>query len=256
MPSATDYSQKKKNLRRWLTVYGRNVVESSLSDSSLTPKILHLADSNRASGSLDRLVTAAEGRGLEIRYHSRDALSRISKNKQQDQGVALDIECPRFSDLGDFLASVSGEQQTLFLLDRITNQQNLGMIIRSLTAAGVSGMIIPEDGCAPLGPLVIKASAGTLFQAPILRCTTSLEAVNLVKDYGFKQYALSSHASDNLFTSVFPPRRTLILGNETDGVSKVIEDLCDSVIAIPMHNGVESLNVAVTAALIAYHLDK
>ena len=256
MQDSQQYRDRKKALRKWLTVYGRNPVEACLQDSALVPKVLHLADSNQDSAKLDRLVAQAKARGCEIRIHSRDALARISKNKKQDQGVALDIECKLFDDLATFIASNSHEERSLILLDRVTNPQNLGMIIRSATAASINGIIVPEKGCAPLGPLVAKASAGTLFHAPILRCETTLSALTELNRAGYTSYVLSSHAKANVFEHEYPAKRVVILGNESEGVSKEVEAKASSALRIPMSNQVESLNVAVTAALIAYHLNQ
>lgn len=256
MQDSQQYRDRKKALRKWLTVYGRNPVEACLQDSTIAPKVLHLADSNQGSAKLDRLRAQAQARGCEIRVHSRDALSRISKNKKQDQGVALDIECRLFNDLATFLASAPQTERSLILLDRVTNPQNLGMIIRSATAANISGIIVPEKGCAPLGPLVAKASAGTLFHAPILRSETTLNALTELSRAGYTSYVLSSHAKANVFEHEYPAQRVVILGNESEGVSKEVEAKASSALRIPMSNKVESLNVAVTAALIAYHLNQ
>ncbi len=256
MRDSTDYQAKKQALRRWLTVYGRNPVEACLLDSHLQPKVLHLADSNQRSDKLDRLTQLARQRGCEVRFHNRDELARISKNKKQDQGVALDVECSRFNDLGAYLQANRDTSCKLILLDRVTNPQNLGMILRSVTAAGIAGVVVPERGCAPLGPLVAKASAGTLFHAPILRCHSSQEALDLLLQAGFTGYTLSSHSTTNFFQTSLAKNAVFVLGNESDGVSPDIESRCQAKVKIPMHNGVESLNVAVTAALIAYYLDK
>jgi len=256
MRDSTDYQTKKQALRRWLTVYGRNPVETCLQDSTLQPKVLHLADSNQMSEKLERLTQLANKRGCEIRFHSRDALARISKNKKQDQGVALDVECRAFSDLSAFLHSSTAPACKLILLDRVTNPQNLGMILRSITAAGIDGVIVPEQGCAPLGPLVAKSSAGTLFHAPVLRCHSSSEALDLVLQAEFTCYTLSSHSSADFFKENIPSRAVFVLGNESEGVAPDIEARCRAKVKIPMHNGVESLNVAITAALIAYYFDK
>lgn len=256
MRDSTDYQTKKQALRRWLTVYGRNPVEACLQDHKLQPKVLHLADTNQKSDKLDRLTELAQGRGCEVRLHSRDALARISKNKKQDQGVALDVECQAFNDLSVFLKSYASGPCRLILLDRVTNPQNLGMILRSITAAGIPGVIVPERGCAPLGPLVAKASAGTLFHAPVLRCNSSTEALDLLLQSGFTCYTLSSHTESNFFAEHLPDRAVFVLGNESEGVAADIASRCQAKVKIPMHNGVESLNVAVTAALIAYYLDR
>ena len=117
-----------------LTLFGRKPALEALLDPSLTIHCLHLADSNRPAGIIAQITAEAERRGAEIRYHDRLALSRISKNGRQDQGVALDVVCPQFMSLSTFLNRSSAPQRVL-ALDGVTNPQNVGMIIRSAVAA-------------------------------------------------------------------------------------------------------------------------
>jgi 23S rRNA (guanosine2251-2'-O)-methyltransferase len=126
------------------------------------------------------------------------------------------------------------------------------MIIRSACAGNIDGILLPQKGNAQIDPLVIKASAGTLFRAPILRCENLKKALEAFQAAGSTICSLSSHAQQQLKN--FQPKGACIyvLGNESDGVSKEIEALCNERVCIPMNNGVESLNVAVTAALIAF----
>ena len=149
-------------------------------DSSLAIHCLHLADSNRPTGIIAQIIAAAEKRQVAVRYHDRQALSRISKNGRQDQGVALDVICPGFLSLEAFLA-LPEKPRTLLAIDGVTNPQNVGMIIRSAAAAAIDGLLYPKRGIASLGPLVIKASAGNVFRAPIIRCETTTSAVSTLK---------------------------------------------------------------------------
>jgi 23S rRNA (guanosine2251-2'-O)-methyltransferase len=126
------------------------------------------------------------------------------------------------------------------------------MIIRSVCAGNIDGLIIPRKGCAALSPLVIKASVGTVFKAPLLHCETLAQGLGALRDRGVTICTLSSHAKQSLFE--YQPQQSVvyILGNETEGVSEEVQKLSDQQLSIPMNNGVESLNVAVTAALIAF----
>ncbi|MFO1388988.1 23S rRNA (guanosine(2251)-2'-O)-methyltransferase RlmB [Cellvibrio sp.] len=250
------YLEKKKFFDGLLTVYGRKPVLEALQDKSTNIHRLHLADSNKSAGILDEIIELAKSKGAEIVYHNRTALSRISKNASQDQGVAADLICRGFQTYDAFLAKQAAQQTkqtfTLLALDGISNPQNLGMIIRSACAGNIDGILLPQHGSAQIDPLVIKASAGTVFRAPILRCKNLAEALKEFKAEGALVCSLSSHAKSTL--KEFNPEQSCIyvLGNETEGVSKEVSQLCNESVRIPMNNGVESLNVAVTAALIAF----
>lgn len=251
MNDTTDYRQRKAFFDSLLTIYGRKPVLEALQDSNLPIYSLHLAKSNKAGGIIDEIIDLADRRNIPIQWHDKKALSRISKNAKQDQGVAADLQLSTWQKLDDFITGTSTNSFRIVALDGITNPQNLGMIIRSVCAAGIDGLVLPRKGCAALSPLVIKASAGTLFKTRLLHCESLTNALETLKPVAML-CTLSAQAEESLFD--FRPQGSVvyILGNETDGVSPAIEALADKQLSIPMANGVESLNVAVTAALVAF----
>jgi 23S rRNA (guanosine2251-2'-O)-methyltransferase len=254
MTDSAAYREKKTFFDQVLTVYGRKPVLEAVRDPQLKCHALHLAESNRDNDILREIVQLARDRDIAVRYHSREALARISRNRKQDQGIALDILCPAFRGLGVYLDTLAGvdRPQRLLALDGINNPQNLGMVIRSATAAGMEGVIWTRRGNAGLGPLVIKASAGTLYRAPLLIADSLPEALRDCKNRGMEVCILAADAREDLFHHRPPSHCVYVLGNETEGVSGPVKKLADTRLGIPMSNGVESLNVAVTASLIAY----
>jgi 23S rRNA (guanosine2251-2'-O)-methyltransferase len=246
------YLEKKRFFDSLMTVYGRKTVLEALQDSSTLIYRLHLAKSNKPAEILSEITDLAKQKGAEIIYYDRQALSRISKNSSQDQGVAADLQLRGYQLYDEFLRTNTTKNYTLLALDGVHNPQNLGMIIRSACAGNIDGILLPQKGNAQIDPLVIKASAGTVFRAPLLRCKDLPQALQDFKEAGAVICALSSHATTELkkFTPTAPC--IYVLGNETEGVSASVEKLCNEIVRIPMNNGVESLNVAVTAALIAF----
>jgi 23S rRNA (guanosine2251-2'-O)-methyltransferase len=258
MPASSDYREKKSFFDRVLTVYGRKPVLETLENKTLVCHALHLAHSNREAGIVTDIKHRAEALGVPVKFHSREELARISKNGKQDQGVAVDVLCPSFRGLADFLEQPSVQPRRLLALDGITNPQNLGMIVRSAAAGDVDGILLPRKGTAALGPLVIKASAGTLYRAPLLLCDALPEALRLCQEHGAQVCTLDAGAALSLFEHKGHDFSIYVLGNETEGVSAAVSALADTRLSIPMRNGVESLNVAVTASLIAFgnYLDR
>jgi len=252
MNNSQAYNEKKKNFDRLITVYGRNVVLEILDEKDITVSKVHLADSNKRDGAISKIETLCKKKDIEILYHSKQALSRISKNAKQDQGVAADIEASSYLSSRDFLQKDKSSYRYI-ALDSIHNPQNLGMIIRSVAAGFVDGIILPKKGSAKISPLVIKASAGTLFKTSILYCDDLENTLPEFKKNGADIYALSSHASESLFDLKLGEKTIFVLGNESEGVCKEVQNLSNKTLSIPMQNGVESLNVAVTAALLAYY---
>ncbi|MEM8491159.1 MAG: RNA methyltransferase [Pseudomonadota bacterium] len=245
--------------QRLITVFGRNAVRETLEDLKLDVRALHLATSNRESSDIERLRKLAEQRSIPIFDHARDDLARISRNKKQDQGVALDVYCPKMAPLEAFLNERKKDDDApscVIGLDGVSNPQNYGMIIRSAVAAGVDGILCTRKGNPALGPLVLKASAGTAFRAPLLRCESPHQAARQMVDCGYALYRMSANAPTDLYSNTFSPaqRSLFILGGETAGISGKLTALPGENVAIPMSNSIESLNVAVSASLLCFEL--
>ena len=247
MKDSQEYIDKKAFFEKIITLYGRNVVIEVLQDNSVNVHKLHMAESNKTDGAIKTILSLAKSRDIEISFHDKNALSRISKNSKQDQGVAIDIISKSYQNAKEIKNLTAFR---LIALDGIQNPQNLGMIIRSCAAGNVDGIILPKKSSAKISPLVIKASAGTLFKLPVYFCN-ALEDI-LPDLNNTKIYSLSSHAKSSMYNVNATTKSIFILGNESDGVSPEVEKLCNDSISIPMKRGVESLNVAVTASLIAF----
>ena len=269
--SSNNYRTRKAQFDNMLTIFGRKPVLEVLEDPAISVHCLHLASSNKSAGIIEKILQRASQRNIPIRYHDKRALSRISRNSKQDQGVAADLNLAHYQQLDQFLANYEPRASDRFIaLDQVTNPQNLGMIIRSIAASNIQGLLLPNRGSATLGPLVIKASAGTLFKCPIIRCESLSSAMQQLKQRTIRSIALSGNideserqnaraskplsrfASDisNAEQAEYP--LLFLLGNETHGLSNEILEQADELAYIPMNNGVESLNVAVTAGIIAF----
>ncbi len=247
MQDSQEYKEKKAFFEKIITLYGRNVVVEILQDNSIEIHKLHMANSNKPDGAIKKILRLAKERNIQITHHDKNTLSRISKNAKQDQGVAIDIisksylNAMKLKELNSF---------RLIALDGIHNPQNLGMIIRSCAAGNIDGIILPKKNSAKISPLVVKASAGTLFKLPIYFCD-KLE--DILKDmHNTDIYALSLDATESIYNVKENKKSIYVLGNESEGISKEITELCNKKLLIPMQRGVESLNVAITAALIAF----
>lgn len=233
---------------RFVTVYGRKPVLEALADGRLTVDKLLLAENARGPG-VQELVAAAARRGVEVRRVPAQQVTRISRNGRHDQGVVADVVAPGLRRLDtEAAAELAGP---VLVLDGITNPQNVGMILRTATAAGLTGVVLPRAGVADLGPLVIKASAGVAFEAPVLRADDAGSAVELLRAGGFRVFGLAQHAPRSLWDArPFPERAAFVLGSENAGLSVAV----DEEISIPMAGRVDSLNVAVAAGVLCFEL--
>lgn len=248
MNDSAEYLEKKRFFDSLITLYGRNVAVEVLRDETVQIHKLHLSKSNRIDETINEIIDLAEMRGVEIKYHTKEALSRISKNSAQDQGVAIDVKAHNYRSASQIETDLPGPFR-LLALDGINNPQNLGMIVRSAAASRIDGIVLPKKNSTKLSPLVMKASAGTLFKIPIYYCDTLSEILSL-KETAF--ITLSSHAKDDIYSLKIPSKAVFVLGNESEGVSDTVMKASTHSVSIPMYRGVESLNVAVTAGIVSF----
>jgi len=127
------------------------------------------------------------------------------------------------------------------------------MILRTAAAAGIDGVVLPRQGTAGLGPLVIKAGSGMVFAVPHLDVASIEDAVEQLTDAHFSIIGLDA-GGDDLFTTELSERSAFVLGNESVGLSSTALAALDQRVAMPLFNGVESLNVAAAAAVLSYEL--
>ncbi|MFC5995591.1 TrmH family RNA methyltransferase [Pseudonocardia hispaniensis] len=237
----------------FITVYGRKPVLEALGDAALQVDKVIIADTAR--GEPVRAITAAaRARGVPVKRASAHRVKVLAGNGRHDQGVLADVVAPRMAPVAEFLSRLGpGRRAAVLVLDRVTNPANVGMVLRSSTAAGLDGVLLPRRGVPAIDPLVVKASAGVAFAAPVLRSSTAEEGCAALRAAGFGVFGLDSHGAC-LLDADLPERVALVLGNETDGLSEPVRAELDGALAIPMYGGVESLNVANAAAVAAYEL--
>ncbi|OLT46530.1 RNA methyltransferase [Saccharomonospora sp. CUA-673] len=247
---------------RFLTVYGRKPVLEALADPELEVDKVILADSAGGPGAAE-IQRAAKDAGVPVQRASAHRVKVLAGNGKQDQGVLADVVAPRMRRLDHALGEHPVPTPVL-VLDGITTPANVGMILRTATAAGLGGIVVPRRGVATLDPLVIKASAGVTFRAPLLRCATALDAVEQLTESGYSVYALGSEGSSStssgsdavtgLFEADLPARSAFVLGGETEGVDPEVAHYVASWLSIPMPGDAESLNVSAAAAVLCFDL--
>jgi 23S rRNA (guanosine2251-2'-O)-methyltransferase len=236
---------------RFVTVFGRKPVLEALGDTALRVDKVVLADTARGAAARE-IIDAAAARSVRVERASPHRVKVLAGNGKQDQGVLADVVAPRMRRLTAALAGAP--PRTVLLLDGITTPANVGMILRTATAAGIEGIVVPRRGVASIDPLVVKASAGVAFHAPVLRCFTAAEAAAELRAAGYPLFALDGAARRTIFDADLPERAAYVLGGETGGVSREVLDHVSGTLSIPMSGGVESLNVASAAAVLCFEL--
>lgn len=238
---------------RFITVYGRKPVQEALDDTGLHVDKVVVAEGLRGEP-VRTILDAARRRGVPVQRASAHRVKVLAGNGRHDQGVLADVVAPRMEPVEAFLDALDpGAPAAVLVLDRLTNPANVGMVLRSATAAGLDGVLLARRGLPSIDPLVVKASAGVAFRAPVLRAGTVEEGCAALRGAGFALFGLDA-GGGSLLDADLPPRVALVLGNESDGLSPEVRELLDGLLGIPMGNAVESLGVASAGAVAAFEL--
>lgn len=231
-------------------MYGRKPVLEALDDPRLEVDKVLLADNARGLAARE-IIDAADRRGVKVQRATAQRVKVLAGNGRHDQGVLADVVAPRMLPLG---RALENRPERVLLLDGITTPANVGMILRTATAAGMDGIVVPRRGVASIDPLVVKASAGVAFRAPVLKCATAVEAAAELCEAGYPLFALDAGSPDTIYRADLPQRAVYVLGGETEGISDDVRPFVSGWLSIPMAAGVESLNVASAAAVLCFEV--
>ena len=137
-------------------------------------------------------------------------------------------------------------------MGELQDPHNVGAIIRSAAAFGVSGVLMPEHNQAPITGAVVKVSAGMAFRIPLVRIGNINTVIRDLKERGFWVYGLDGEAKTSIVDESFDAPTVFILGNESKGIREKTAELCDVMLSIPMHPQCESMNVASSTSVALY----
>jgi len=224
-----------------MIVYGRNVAKEILKNNKKVKKIMIQKD----FGDKD-ILSIIENRKLNYEIMNKNDLLRFEKYSHQ--GIILDIEDFIYSDLQELL---DDENSTVVILDHIEDPHNLGAIIRTCEAAGISGIIIPKDRSVCVNSTVMKTSAGALENMKISLVTNLNSTIKKLKQHGFWIVGTDMEGTD--FRKIdYSGKCAIVIGNEGNGLSKSVYDSCDFIAKIPMYGKINSLNASVATGIVIY----
>ncbi len=153
----------------------------------------------------------------------------------------------------DFMASLDVRKNpAIAILGEVQDPHNVGAIIRSAAAFGLSGVLIPEHNQAPVTGAVVKSSAGMAFRIPIVTIGNVNNTLKVLKGKGFWIYGLAMNGSVSVNTEAFNAPSAFVVGNEGTGLREKTLATCDVTLSIPIHARAESLNAATAAAVVFY----
>ncbi len=230
-------------------IAGRHPVEELLASARQRPRKVLFADSVPAD--VRKAVSArAATAGVPCLSCPKDAW-RKRTGESEGAGVAAEIGEFAYGDVEDWLEALP-EPAVAFLLDGVTDPQNLGAVIRNARAFGVAGVIVPKDRSCPVTSAVFRASAGAAAHVPVVQVTNLARTVDGLKERGFWIYAAAGDGETEIGALSPAPRTGFVLGSEDAGIRKLVRERCDGSVRIPIDPGVDSLNVAVAAGILAF----
>lgn len=226
-------------------ISGRNAVLEALRAGGRVNRV-YLASDGKVPGK-DDILNTARAAGAPFEFIPLAKLNTLA-GAVDHQGVAAAVSPVAYAEL-DEVTQRLGPRALILVLDEIQNPKNLGMILRTAAGAGVDAVLLPQRGGALLDAEVLRASAGAVVHVPVVQCANLGQALRLLKDHEFWVYGLDASAKNNVLKYRWPARTVLIAGSETQGMRPGTRKLCDDFLAIPLANGLDSLNVAVSTGI-------
>ena len=189
-----------------------------------------------------------------INYVAKERLDQLSETGAH-QGVIAQVAAYEYASVEDILAKAKekGEDPFIFILDNIEDPHNLGAIIRTANLAGAHGVIIPKRRAVGLTSTVAKTSAGALNYTPVAKVTNLGHTIDELKEQGM-WFVCADMGGETMYNLNLTGPIGVVIGNEGEGVSRLIREKCDFVASIPMKGDIDSLNASVAAGVLGYEI--
>lgn len=235
-----------------LTIEGRNAVMEAFKSGKTIDKLFVLKGCQ--DGPINSILREAKKRDTIVSYVAKERLDQLSDTGKH-QGVIAYAAAYEYAEVEDILklAEEKGEPPFIFLLDNIEDPHNLGAIIRTANLAGAHGVIIPKRRAVGLTATVAKTSAGALNYTPVAKVTNLGTTIEELKEKGL-WFVCADMGGTSMYQLDLKGAIGLVIGNEGEGVSRLVKEKCDFVASIPMKGDIDSLNASVAAGVLAYEI--
>ena len=235
-----------------LTFQGRNAVLEAFRSGKTIDKLFILDGCQ--DGPIKSIVREAKKTDAIINYVDKERLDRLAGTGHH-QGVVAIGAAYEYAEVDDILASAKekGEDPFIFILDEIEDPHNLGAIIRTANLAGAHGVIIPKRRAVGLTATVAKTSAGAINYTPVAKVTNISQTIEELKKQGL-WFVCADMGGETMYNLNLKGPIGLVIGNEGNGVSRLVKDKCDFIASIPMKGDIDSLNASVAAGVLGYEI--
>lgn len=233
-------------------IEGRNAVMEAYRAGKTIDK-LYVLDGCQ-DGPVSSIKREAKKAGTLIKYVAKERLDQLSETGKH-QGVIACVAAYEYAEVEDILnkAKEKGEPPFIFLLDNIEDPHNLGAIIRTANLAGAHGVIIPKNRAVGLTAAVARTSAGALNYTPVAKVTNIGKTIEELKKEGL-WFVCADMGGTVMYDLDLKGPIGLVIGNEGEGVGRLVKEKCDFIASIPMKGDIDSLNASVAAGVLAYEI--
>ena len=233
-------------------IEGRNAVLEAFRSGRCVDKLFILDGCQ--DGPVRTIAREARKKDTIINYVSKERLDQLSETRAH-QGVIAQVAAYEYSTVEEILAKAEekGEPPFLVLLDNVEDPHNLGAIIRTANLAGAHGVIIPKRRSVGLTSTVAKTSAGALNYTPVAKVTNLVRTIEELKEKGI-WFVCADMGGESMYRLNLTGPIGMIVGNEGEGVSRLVREACDFTASIPMKGDLDSLNASVAAGVLAYEI--
>ena len=234
------------------TIEGRNAVIEAYRAGRPIDKLFILDGCQ--DGPILTIKREAKAKQTPVKNVTNERLDQHSETGKH-QGVIAYAAAYEYAEVSDILekAKEKGEDPFIFILDNIEDPHNLGAIIRTANLAGAHGVIIPKNRAVGLTATVAKASAGALNYTPVAKVTNLSQTIEELKKEGL-WFVCADMDGEIMYRQNLTGPIGLVIGNEGEGVGRLVKSKCDLVARIPMQGDIDSLNASVAAGVLAYEV--
>lgn len=231
---------------------GRNAVLEAFRSGKCVDKLFILDGCQ--DGPVRTIAREARKTDTIINYVSKERLDQLSETHAH-QGVIAQVAAYDYSTVDEILARAEekGEAPFLIILDNVEDPHNLGAIIRTANLAGAHGVIIPKRRAVGLTSTVAKTSAGAINYTPVAKVTNIVRTIEELKEKGI-WFVCADMGGETMYDLDLTGPMGLVIGNEGEGVSRLVREACDFTASIPMKGDIDSLNASVAAGVLAYEI--
>ena len=233
-------------------IEGRNAVLEAFRSGKCVDKLFILDGCQ--DGPVRTIAREARKTDTIINYVSKERLDQLSETHAH-QGVIAQVAAYDDRTVDEILARAEekGEAPFLIILDNVEDPHNLGAIIRTANLAGAHGVIIPKRRAVGLTSTVAKTSAGAINYTPVAKVTNIVRTIEELKEKGI-WFVCADMGGETMYDLDLTGPMGLVIGNEGEGVSRLVREACDFTASIPMKGDIDSLNASVAAGVLAYEI--